>query len=48
MIGSVAFAGLGSVGAIYAQLASRQKDVPCFAVVRETESFGRQHVSVNG
>ena len=48
MIGSVAFSGLGSVGAIYAQLASRQKDVPCFAVVRETESFGRQPVSVNG
>lgn len=48
VVDSVAFAGLGSVGAIYAQLASRQRDVPCFAIVREKESFGREPVSVNG
>lgn len=48
MVGSVAFAGLGSVGAIYAQLAARCGETPCFAVVRERESFERQAVSVNG
>lgn len=48
VIESVAFAGLGSVGAIYAQPASRCGEVPCFAVVREKESFEKQPVSVNG
>lgn len=48
MIGSVAFVGLGSVGAIYAQRALRCGEVPCFAVVREKESFRERPVSVNG
>ncbi|MDO5378255.1 MAG: ketopantoate reductase family protein [Clostridia bacterium] len=48
MIDSVAFVGLGSVGAIYAQPASRCGEVPCFAVVREKESFREKPVRVNG
>lgn len=48
MIRSVAFAGIGAVGAIYAELALQYKDVPCFAVVRDKESYKMRPVSVNG
>lgn len=48
MIRSVAFAGIGAVGAIYAELALRYKDVPCFAVVRDKASYAERPVSVNG
>lgn len=48
LIRSVAFAGIGAVGAIYAELALRYKDVPCFAVVREKASYRERPVSVNG
>ena len=48
MVDSVAFAGLGAVGAIYAQLAARCKQVPCFAIVRDRLSYENCPVSVNG
>ncbi|MBQ8619330.1 MAG: ketopantoate reductase family protein [Clostridia bacterium] len=48
MIRSVAFAGIGAVGAIYAELALLYKAVPCFAVVRDKESYKSRPVSVNG
>lgn len=48
LIRSVAFAGIGAVGAIYAELALRYKEVPCFAVVRDKASYDERPVSVNG
>lgn len=48
MIRSVAFAGIGSVGAIYAELALLCKEIPCFAVVRDKASYQTRQVSVNG
>lgn len=48
MINTVAFAGLGSVGAIYAQLAVRCREVPCFSIVRDAASHRVEPVSVNG
>lgn len=48
MIRSVAFAGIGSVGAIYAELALQYADVPCFAVVKDKASYAERPVSVNG
>lgn len=48
VIQSVAFAGLGSVGAIYAQLAARCAEVPCFGVVGDAQSYMQRPVSVNG
>lgn len=48
MIRSVAFAGIGSVGAIYAELALRYKEVSCVAVVRDKASYDERPVSVNG
>lgn len=48
MIRSVAFAGVGAVGAIYAELALQYKKVPCFAVVREKASYRERPISVNG
>ena len=47
MIRSVAFAGIGSVGAIYAELALRCEEIPCFAVVRDKVSYETRRVSVN-
>lgn len=48
MVRSVAFAGIGSVGAIYAELALQHADVPCFAVVKDKSSYEERPVSVNG
>ena len=48
MVRSVAFAGIGSVGAIYAELALKCPDVPCFAVVKDKASYEERPVSVNG
>ena len=48
MIKSVAFAGLGAVGAIYAQKAVRCEQVPCVAVVRDKQSYMENPVYVNG
>jgi len=48
MIKSVAFAGIGAVGAIYAQPAVRNGQVRCFAVVRDKISYQKRPVSVNG
>lgn len=48
MIRSVAFAGIGAVGAIYAELALMDEDVPCFAVVKDKASYEELPVSVNG
>lgn len=48
MIRSVAFAGLGAVGAIYAQLAARKPEAaPCFAIVRDKKSYSERPVSIN-
>ena len=47
MIRSVAFAGIGSVGAIYAELAVRCEESPCFAIVRDKVSYQTRQVSVN-
>lgn len=47
MIRSVAFAGIGSVGAIYAELAVRCEEIPCFAIVRDKVSYQTRQVSVN-
>ena len=48
MIRSVAFAGIGSVGAIYAELALACRQASCFAVVRDRASYEERPVSVNG
>ncbi|MBQ2991429.1 MAG: ketopantoate reductase family protein [Clostridia bacterium] len=48
MIESVAFAGLGAVGAIYAQPACLLSQVPCYAIVRNKQSYLDHPVSVNG
>lgn len=48
MIQSAAFVGLGAVGAIYAQLAAGCAQTPCFAVVRDEDSYRRDPVCVNG
>ncbi len=48
MIQSVAFAGLGAVGAIYAQLAVRCPQASCFAIVREKASYAENPVFVSG
>lgn len=48
MIRSVAFAGIGSVGAIYAELALACNQASCFAVVRDRVSYEERPVSVNG
>lgn len=48
MIRSVAFAGIGSVGAIYAELALRCGQAPCFAIVRDKASYRQYPVSING
>ena len=48
MVRSVAFAGIGSVGAIYAELACVNEHVPCWAVVRDKQSYIDRPVSVNG
>ena len=48
MVRSVAFAGIGSVGAIYAELALQHADIPCFAVVKDKSSYEERPVSVNG
>ena len=47
MIRSVAFAGIGSVGAIYAELALKYEEVPCFAIVKDKASYETRRVSVN-
>lgn len=48
MVRSVAFAGIGSVGAIYAELACVNEHVSCWAVVRDKQSYIDRPVSVNG
>ena len=48
MIRSVAFAGIGSVGAIYAELALACSQAQCFAIVRDRSSYEERPVSVNG
>lgn len=48
MIDSVAFAGLGAVGAIYAQLAHAYPEISCCAIVRDRQSYLDRPVSVNG
>ena len=48
MIKSVAFAGIGAVGAIYAQCAAQCARIPCFAVVMDKQSYRDRPVSVNG
>lgn len=47
-INSVAFAGIGSVGAIYAQLALDCPQARCYAIVRDRQSYLDRPVSVNG
>ena len=47
MIRSVAFVGIGAVGAIYAQRAARYTQVPCAAIVQDASSYRNNPVFVN-
>ena len=48
MIHAVAFAGLGAVGAIYAQRASLCTETPSTAIVRDSCSYQKDPVFING
>jgi len=48
VIENVAFAGIGAVGAIYAQCALQCVQIPCLAVVKDKQSYRDNPVSVNG